>query len=156
MKKVIFGVKLRKSNCFANKMESKILLVVMFSVVMWSICPAICRMIDNPDMVVLSEEVAQCRASCLDQFLYDNEMFETPIDQCYEQTHCAMCWDFCQFLHKETRMTFKEVCKSWICVSQRNRYFAFDRGPQSFRDNNQKTINFNESKFLSFSLFISV
>lgn len=118
----IFELKLRKSNGFPSNMKlkkSKAFLIVILSIILSSICPVNGRLADmNSNSVVVTEVVARCRATCLDKFLFDDENVDAPIDECLTQSHCAMCWDFCQFLYKEKRSVFKAMCTDSTCVSR--------------------------------------
>lgn len=64
------------------------------------------------------EFVARCRASCLEKFFYATEDDVMPIEQCEDESNCAMCWDYCQFLYLEKRATIKSMCTDHTCVSE--------------------------------------
>lgn len=117
----IFELTQRKSTSFAKKMKlntSMALRIVIFSILLASVCPVNGRLVDfNSNSVGATEVVARCRATCLQKFLFDDENDVVPIDECLKQSHCAMCWDFCQFLYKEKRSLFKAMCTDPICVS---------------------------------------
>lgn len=63
------------------------------------------------------EVVARCRATCIDRFLYQKENMIDVMGECQEQSTCLMCWDFCQFLHKENQDVRKNMCDNVTCVS---------------------------------------
>lgn len=76
------------------------------------------RLVDaNSPTAIVPELVARCRATCIDKFLLDSENTVIPIDECREETHCSMCWDFCQFLYAEKQHVSKGVCTNYTCVS---------------------------------------
>lgn len=103
-------MKLNKSTTF---------LLVLVTSLLTSICSVNGRLIDmNSNLVVVTEVVARCRATCLEKFLFGSRNIDVPIDECIEKSDCAMCWDFCQFLHKEKRSIVKEMCTDSICVSK--------------------------------------
>lgn len=98
--------------------KSAALSVVFFTILLTSICSVHGRLVDmNANAAVVTEVVARCRATCLEKFLFASESNDVPIDECLEKSSCWMCWDFCQFLHKEKRHLIKNVCSHPICVS---------------------------------------
>lgn len=102
----------------STKKSTAFTLVILYTILISLICPVNCRLITmGSNSVVVMEEVARCRATCLDKFLFGNKNSETPIDACLDQSDCSMCWDYCQFLHREKRYIFKAMCSDAVCVS---------------------------------------
>lgn len=105
-----------------NKMNSNKqmwLLLATFTILLLTLmCPVNGRLVDT-DLDTVTEVVARCRATCLEKFLFgsDSNDIEMPIDACHMQSNCWMCWDFCQFLHKEKRAVIKSMCSNSSCVS---------------------------------------
>lgn len=66
--------------------------------------------------LMIPEAIVQCRASCIERFLFEVENMLT-MPSCDGHSNCAMCWDFCQTLFIEERHIFKSICTNHTCVS---------------------------------------
>ncbi|XP_076360516.1 uncharacterized protein LOC143252386 isoform X2 [Tachypleus tridentatus] len=55
-----------------------------------------CMYTSDKDKLKLQLRIAQCRATCLDQFSLNTK----PVLTCHETPECNMCWETCELLHK--------------------------------------------------------
>lgn len=75
-----------------------------------------CRNIQIKTHDNVPKVITQCRAACIERFLFERENFVTQ-SNCQDHSYCAMCWDFCVILIVEEKKIFHSMCTNYTCVS---------------------------------------
>lgn len=97
-----------------KQLESSTLIMVLFILIV-GISMAECRNIRIKSNGDISRVISQCRAACIQRFLFERENIVTQLN-CHEHSNCEMCWDFCDTLIVQSDI-FHSICSDQTCVS---------------------------------------
>lgn len=123
-----------------KQLESSTLIMVLFFLIV-GISVAECRNIQINSKEDIPQVISQCRAACIQRFLFERENIVTQLN-CNDHSNCEMCWDFCDTLIVQSDI-FHSICSDYTCVSL---FFLY-----SFDFSSSKMIrNKKEIKFFNF------